>query len=423
MTLIGTIILIACGISIFTVKRENAPIIIMIACCYMTVGQQIQIAGANFPIFRFVILLGILRTIIRNEKAEGAWNPIDKMVLFYALWLLFASFFHERVPGAGPKYTMGAILNLVGTYYLFRVFLRKTSEIRSFIITTTVLLVPVGISMWFEQIANRNIFSFLGYIPDTPIIRNGRIRAQGPFSHPILAGSIGAAWFPLALSLWRSNRSWSIFGMVASLAIVSSSASSGPIMSVFFAVIALLFWNFKRHFSKLKWIALGAYIFLEIAMKKPVYYIISMIDLTGSSTGWHRSFLIDRTIEHLNEWWLFGTDRTVHWMPRQGRISDYHTDITNYYIGFGVSGGLLCMLAVISCILLAGKEVGRIANDHSQPLQKQMLTWCLGSALFANAATSMSVAFFGQAQVFFWIPIALITTIAYSPRMQSDQLT
>jgi len=30
------------------------------------------------------------------------------------------------------------------------------------------------------------------------------------------------------------------------------------------------------------------------------------IDLTGSSTGWHRAELIDSALRHFNEWWLVG---------------------------------------------------------------------------------------------------------------------
>lgn len=419
MNPIAIVLLVICGIGMFTTSRKNAAIVLVISCCYMTVGQQFQIAGANFPFFRFIILLGVVRTIIKGESPDNWFNAIDKLVIVWAIWFFFASFFHEHSPGSGPKYAAGSILNLFGTYYLFRTFLKEATEIESFIATTVALLLPISISMFVEQIANYNIFSSLGYIPETPMIRNGRTRAQGSFSHPILAGSIGAACFPFAVALWYKHRKRAILGMIASTAIVITSASSGPIMSLFFAGSALFFWKLRSHFKKLKWLAISTYAALTVMMDRPAYYIISSIDLTGSSTGWHRSFLIEQSISYLNEWWLFGTDKTVHWMPRQGRISENHTDVTNYYLAFGVNGGLLCMLAVIAIVLISGKNAGSIANDSNLPLDYKFTVWCIGSTLFANAATSASVAFFGQAQMFFWIPVALLATLAYSAKKPS----
>ena len=37
--------------------------------------------------------------------------------------------------------------------------------------------------------------------------------------------------------------------------------------------------------------------------------------------------------------------------------------------------------------------------------------WCLGACLFAVMATGLSVSFFGQSQVFLWLPIAAIGSI------------
>ena len=88
-------------------------------------------------------------------------------------------------------------------------------------------------------------------------------------------------------------------------------------------------------------------------MKAPAYYLLARIDLTGSSTSWHRAALIDMALGHLSEWWAFGTDHTRHWMPYGVPWSDNHSDITNYYISMGVNGGLPLMLLFIAILAKA----------------------------------------------------------------------
>ena len=59
-------------------------------------------------------------------------------------------------------------------------------------------------------------------------------------------------------------------------------------------------------------------------------------------TGWHRSFIIDAALKHIDEWWLVGTYRTVHWGGYPPPPADpENIDITNQYIVEGVKGGLV----------------------------------------------------------------------------------
>ncbi|MCH6257874.1 hypothetical protein MLD52_15050 [Puniceicoccaceae bacterium K14] len=420
MTPIGLLLFFFCSVFILLSSKNKAPLVIIVSCCYITVGQGISIAGANFPAFRFIIALGVLRTLMRGERLSDGLKLPDKVMVLWAIWSMFASFHHEFTAGSGPKFTAGVIVDLVGSYYLFRVFLSNFDETISFIKSTSMLLAPIALFMFVEQAINYNIFSSFGYVPEHPIIRDGRTRAQGPFSHPILAGSIGAAFFPLAIAIWNSNRKTSIIGIISSTTIVIASASSGPILSLGAGISALLFWRYRQFTKKVFYLSIVGYIFLDFVMNKPAYYLISRIDLTGSSTGWHRSFLIDQTIKYFNEWWLFGTDRTVHWMPMQGRISENHTDITNYYIQFGVNGGLMSMALILTAIFLALKYVSIFSiSDNSG--YKQFIIWGIGCSIFANSATSVSVSFFGQSQVFFWIPIAIVTTLA-SMKTDNDSI-
>ena len=56
----------------------------------------------------------------------------------------------------------------------------------------------------------------------------GKIRANGPFLHSILAGTVGAVCMPLAVLFWQRNRKLCLLGVLATGLIVVSSSSSGP---------------------------------------------------------------------------------------------------------------------------------------------------------------------------------------------------
>lgn len=398
------------GLGVLFGPRKVALASFLVGCCYMTAGEGIAIAGFNFPVFRLLLLLGVSRVIVSGKELAGGINRIDRCMLAWAAWVMFASLFHEWAPGSGPKYMAGAVFNVTGFYLMIRSFCREEDDLEALVGILCWVLAPVAVLMVVEQAIQYNLFSVFGGVPEVPAFRNGRFRAQGPFNHAILAGTVGAGCIPLVLATWNRNRPRALVGFASCLLMVVACASSGPIMTTIFGMVAMGLWWRKSLVRLFVKAAIPAYIALALVMERPPYYLISKIDLTGSSTGWHRSFLIEQTIKHLSEWWLFGTDRTVHWMPNQGRISDNHTDVTNQYIAFGVNGGLLSMALFIFMIWTAFRVAERLQSIEGIPDRSKFLFWAIGASLFSHVASGMSVSYFGQAQFFFWLPIICLAS-------------
>jgi hypothetical protein len=242
-----------------------------------------------------------------------------------------------------------------------------------------------------------------------PAIRQGSIRAQGPFAHAILAGTVGAVCLPLMISLWQQHRKPAIAGIAACITMIFVSASSGPIMSGLAGIAALFMWHYRHKMRLVRWLAAFGYIGLDLIMKAPAYYLIGRIDLTGGSTGWHRARLIESALEHFSEWWLAGTDYTRHWMPTGVTWSPNHTDITNYYLYMGVIGGLPLLLLFIAILAKGFSFVGQILQNPGDLTPKSRFAiWAFGASLFAHTATCISVSYFDQSFVFIYFTIALI---------------
>lgn len=421
MNPISLVFFIACALALLTVPRKWAPAALLVGCTYMTLGQGIEIATIHLPVYRMMLLVGLIRVMLKGERIEGGFNTIDKLVLVWSFWSVFAGFFHDQ-ERYSVIYFCGGVFNVTSIYFLIRIWCNDIEEVQSVIAVVAVILVPIAIEMLLEKATGKNLFSFLGGVPENVYVREGKLRAQGPFLHAILAGTVGATSIPLFIGLFARYRLIATLGIVAGVIMTFASASSGPVMSLLAGSGALMLWRYREHVYKLRIACVIAYLVLMVTMTQPPYYLISRIDISGGSTGWHRSFLIEQTFNHLSEWWLFGTDITRHWMPMQGIASDpQHTDITNYYISFGVSGGLAAMVLVIVMLLVAFKWVGKtIITWGDENSERCFMIWCFGATLFAHAATSISVAYFDQSVLYFWLSLAVISSI-YSISQLGEQ--
>lgn len=411
MNAIGITFLLINIALLMMLPRRWAPLPLMIGACYMTLGQGIEIGPFHFTVIRLLVAAGVIRIILRGERLGEGMNVMDWLMVAWAAWALISSIFHNDPSGA-LVFRLGLIYNACGIYFLLRVFCQSLEDVIGSCRITVVLLIPLAVEMLYETLTVHNLFSVLGRVPESPVIRlSGRIRAQGPFAHSILAGTVGAVCLPFAIALWRQHRKEAVIGIVACLVMVVAAASSGPIMSAIAAIGALWMWNYRHHMRLVRWLAVFGYIGLDLVMQAPAYYLIGRIDLAGGSTGWHRARLIQSAFQHLHEWWLGGTDYTRHWMPTGVSWSADHTDITNQYIKMGVVGGLPLMILFIIILAKGFAFVGQtLRRSAGLPPKSQFMVWALGASLFAHAVTFISVSYFDQSFLFIYLTLALISS-------------
>jgi hypothetical protein len=408
--------------TLWVVPRKFALAPLLTGCCFMTTGQGLELGSISLPVYRLLLLVGILRVVIKREGLTGGINLIDKIMIVWSCWGVFASLFHDAALGSGPLYALGGAFNILSVYFLTRVWVSSVEEMYDLVKLLPLILLPISLEMVSEKFTGRNLFSALGGVPEYVLLREGKFRAQGPFLHPILAGTVGACCVPLFIGILGSARNRAILGIAVGLCMVIASSSSGPVMSLLAGLFSVGIWGVRDYTRAMRICAVAFYGLLMLVMKQPPYYIISMIDISGGSTGWHRSFLIERTMMFLSEWWLFGTDHTRHWMPDQGTaMSPTHTDITNYYIAFAVAGGLLSVLLLFYILWVSFKWVGECyrSMDDYEP-GSGFSVWCFGAALFAHVVTSISVCYFDQSVIFFWLNIAVIGSVYNAQSLQEQ---
>ena len=294
---------------LLSLPRRQAPLALLLGAAYITLGQQLNI-GVHLPVMRILIAVGFLRVMMRGEGIRGGLNWIDKLLGLWLLWNLCTIAFHENQ----LIFRLGTAYDIVGPYFLFRVFIYGTEDIRAVFKMVCLALGPLALMLLMEKFSGKNMFGLIGLGPTEVVTTNGHFRAQGPFGHPILAGVAGGGLFsdgslflagkpgcgPGGNLLYPGNCFRQRFQRTCDDAFCGDRGI-GPLGD-------------SRFNAGRSLVAAVAIIGLAFVMNDPVYYLMARIDITGGSTGYFRAQLIQSAINHLSEWWFAGTDYTRHWM-------------------------------------------------------------------------------------------------------------
>jgi hypothetical protein len=313
-----------------------------------------------------VMLFGWVRLVFRGELKGFKLNSLDKVLIVWSFVGLIA---YTILWGSSDafKYKLGGAYNNLGFYFMFRFLIRDMEELIQGIKLYALLVVPLAGFMILEKMTGHDSFSVFGGVPPTTYIREGTLRCQGPFAHPILAGTFGATLMPLFVGLWqqKKNRLIALGGIVAAAIITITSASSGPLLACILGLMAIAMWPLRLKMRKIRWGIVFSLAGLQLVMKAPVWFLLARVDVFNGSTGYHRALLIDRAIANLSDWWLVGTQSTWKWASED----DHLFDVTNNYILNGADGGLLTMILFIAIVAIAfkGGRTGRARLRRKKP--------------------------------------------------------
>ena len=270
--LVAWLFTLIAAILMYWLPRKWAIMPLFVVGFFLPLAAEVLIFGLHFPMIRLLILVGLARLFLRPPGQTSKLDAISKAMILWVLatvvtytllWLTWGALINR----------LGVAFNALGIYFLVRAFCRDSGDIERVIKVLAFVSIGVAISMLVERETGRNAFAVFGGVPAVTVVREGRLRAQGAFLHPIMAGTFGASLFPLFVFLgWgsRKHRVLALVGVTAATIITVASASSGPALSYLAGIVGLCAWPLRKHMRAVRWGMLLSVISLHLVMKAPV---------------------------------------------------------------------------------------------------------------------------------------------------------
>lgn len=394
------------GCLMLFLPRKYAMLPMIATACYITHLQRIVIGPADMDMIRLLLVFGFVRLFIRSEWQPIKWNTLDKLLIAYIISAIIMYTILNKT-FSSFVYQLGVAFDALGTYFLIRLLLQDFDDFKPLLIGFAILSIPVALMMTIEQLTRHNLFSVFGGVPEITVMRDGKLRAQGAFSHPLMAGSFGAGLVALTWGLWsqgEGHRLTAIAGISAATVIVIACSSSGPILAYLIALVGLFAYALRRQIGFIWWLMVCMTITLQIFMNNPIWALLYRMTVLSSSTGWHRFALIDAAIRNFGEWWFCGTKLSAYWGWGL-------QDTTNQYVRVAIDGGILPLALFIMIIIFAFRSFGRSVRILEPYSDINKMIWAFGISLFTHAASFMSVSYFGQMQMIWYLSLATIAAI------------
>lgn len=411
-TLVITVILI------FLLPRRHIIIAMLFFLILIPTSQQFVIGGIHIFFYRIILIIGLIQARrkrgTQKESLNGEWNAIDKSFSLYVL-IRAIVFSLQYLDSAAVINQIGFIWDSLAGYFLMRLLINDYEDINRAVKCVSYIFALLAVGMLIEQLYMVNPFGYIGGQME-PELRDGSIRSFGAFSHTLTVGTAGATAIPLFLLLWYQGRqrAATVSGIIAATIMVVTSHSSGPLMAYGAGIIGLIVWPWRKKMQLIRWAIAVSLLVLHLVMKAPVWFLIAHIDLTGSSSSYHRANLIDQFIQHFSEWWLLGTQNYSTWAYDMW-------DVQNQYVSAGFGGGLGAFICFIAVIVYGFSMIGNARNRSTDEQQERRL-WALGAALFSYVVALIGVNLFDQSQFLWYMLLAMISaaTIAISPTNNLD---
>lgn len=415
---VGLAFLLACCLATLLLPRRYAIWPTLAIACFIAPAQRVVLAGVDFGFLRIVAMTALARIALRGEGAQFKWSRLDTIMTLWAAGHVIIPIFRSGTQEIIAK--LGFSGDALVMYFAFRFLLRTMDDLRSLVMGMVVMSIPTAAAFVVEMSIRRNLFAFLGGVPEITVERDGRLRCQGAFSHPIIAGCFWASLLPLmAAELWqnRPRRLLAITGMAAALIIVLATSSSTPVSAVMVGIIGFAAFPIRKHLWMVRWSILAMVVFLHLVMVAPVWHLIARINIVGGNSSYHRFELIDGAIRYFHEWWLVGSKvGTEHW----GWMT---FDMCNYYIVQGLHGGVL-LLAVFVWMMVesfrnCGKGIARMDRDRGY----RMMAWMAGVCMLMHITDFIGVSYFGQLPMVLFLNLAITACVAqYQPQSSGLKL-
>jgi hypothetical protein len=412
ITPLGAVVILTLALTLLVLRRRYAIIPVAIMSCFVAGGQRLLLFGANFPFARFLLLVGFIRVLSRREYAGINWNLVDRLMTAWAIVGLLA---YSVLWGtmAAFIWRLGNLFDVFGCYLLMRCWIRSLDDVNFIALVYSLLSIPLALFFLIEFRTGRNMFSAFGGVPEFTVVREGRLRCQGAFDHPLVAGCFWACLLPIMVARWWRPHASKIvicLSITCTFFIIAATASSTPIITAMAAAVGGVAFSLRRRLRLIRYSILFVVVGVQLSVGR-VWGVLAHIDLAGGSTGLYRFLIVDSAISHFRDWWFIGEKTMRNWSWLVQLVGD----VPNQLVLEGLRGGLLAVILYLAVFVVGFVRVGKARILVESNPAKLSMTWALGSALLAHLASFIGLAYFGQINLVFCINIASVALLKTAP--------
>lgn len=378
-------------VAVYAVSRRSVPCVLLPMLVLVAGGQRLAIGGVDFGILRLLGLFAISRFAIRAEFRDVKWSVVDLAALLVGGLPFICAL--ARGESHNLMMNLGMGFDFVSMFLVGRVCLTDDVAWTRFAVTMAILSLPISMAFAFEKMTARNLFAAFGGVPEITKMRFGKLRAQGAFAHPIMAGAWFSAFTVLFVGVLRSSRSTRlrcamIVGILCSVVISLSVDSATAVAGLMLAgVLSVVYW-WPRICSYWRFGVFFALVIHFVSQGGLHGLLFTRFSIVSGSTGYHRYRLYDAAMDRVSEWFLLGTRGTDHW--------GWHLfDVTSEYILSAVKGGMLGLACLVILQLRPVYVLG--VSRRKMTSSMSVLGFHIAAAVFLQAFMMLSVSYFGQA--------------------------
>jgi len=393
---------------ILTLPRKHVIVPFLLTFFCIPKGQVVILAGIHFEMARILILAGLARWKAMSSPAgiAGGFNALDRAVLGCAVSLLVVCSLSWMQLQALVM-SVGGLLDTLGCYFFMRYLIRDREDVSTTMKVLAVAAIINGACMIYEQRTGVNVFAFMGGVwPEA--IRDGKLRSKGVFEVEVTAAAFGGTLPPLFIWLMSQAKSRVIgfLGLLGTTAVAITCRASTSLLAYGSGILALCLWPLRKKMRPIRWCIVATLVSLHLVMNGPVWSLIEKVDMTGSSSSFHRYMLVDNLIRHFWDWWLLGAHDYGSWGWEMW-------DTSNQYVAYGLTGGLLTLAFFITIISRSFGRLGIARKRIEGNLREEWFIWCLGATMLAHVVAYFGIAYFDQTQ-FAWLAFLAIISMTTS---------
>ena len=356
------------------------PVACLPLLCFVSGAQRIVVGGVDLGFLRLVGLVVLVRIISRGDFRGSKIQFADLLVFVFSFCPVLAAILRGQTDSI--MMTLGLGFDIFSMYMLGRVYLATLKDWGVQIRALAWVSVPIAILFAIEGATRHNLFAVFGGVAEVTRIRDGQLRAQGAFAHPILAGAWFVAVIPLFLSQLKADanrlrgQAVAVCGTICAMIVILAVSSSTPIGGLVAIAVGYVFFPFRTSLQRIAIAAISLGILLHFVANDGLHGVLfTRATLVVGSTGDHRFNLYQAALDRIPEWFLFGVDSTAHW-------GDRLWDVTSEYIYNAVKGGILSLTLMIGLLYLGYRGIGRAMRGKGK--RDIALLYGLGVSLFVH---------------------------------------